>query len=153
MDGYLDTTRCGPKYLAQEKIARIVVASLHRGVDLKHYDLGAFVTMPNHIHPLLLPKISPSRLMQSLKGVTAREANCIRGRTGETFWQAESYDHWVRDEKVWRRIADYIENNPVKAGLASLAEDYIWSGAGERKSAEMSLGAADTNLAIELGRD
>jgi putative transposase len=146
MDRYLDTTRHGPKYLALESIASIVVASLHRGVQIGHYELGAYLIMPNHVHVLLLPKISPSRLMQSLKGVTARDANRILGRAGETFWQAESYDHWVRDEKEWRRIAAYIENNPVKAGLMSLAEDYRWSSAGERKSAEMSLGAADTSV-------
>jgi putative transposase len=43
------------------------------------------------------------------------------GRTGEPFWRRESYDHWVRNDDEWRRIAAYIENNPVKAGLASLA--------------------------------
>jgi REP element-mobilizing transposase RayT len=57
------------------------------------------------IHVLLLPKVSPSRLLQSLKGATARQANLLLGRTGETFWQAESYDHWVRDESEWDRIA------------------------------------------------
>jgi REP element-mobilizing transposase RayT len=133
-------------YLAIEPIASIVVASLKRGEQLTQYELGAYVVMPNHVHNLLLPKISPSRLMQSLKGVTARDANRILGRTGETFWQAESYDHWVRDEKEWRRIAAYIEDNPVKAGLVSLAEDYKWSSAGERKNAEMILGAADTSV-------
>jgi putative transposase len=95
---------------------------------------------------LLFPKISPSRPMQSLKGATARDANRFLNRTGETFWQAESYDHWVRDEKEWRRIAAYIENNPVKAGLVGHAEDYRWSSAGERKNAETSLGAADTSV-------
>jgi putative transposase len=147
MDRYLDTTRLGPMYLTQESIARMVVASLLRGVQINHYDLGAFVVMANHVHVLLLPAISPSRLLQSLKGATAREANRILGRTGETFWQAESYDHWVRDDKEWYRIATYIENNPVKAGLVGQAEDYCWSSAGERKkSAEMSLGAADTSV-------
>src|SRR5258707_1534865 len=74
-------------------------ASLHRGALLGHYELGAYVIMSNHVHVLLLPKISPSRLLQSLKGATAQEANRVLGRTGETFWQAESYDHWVRDDK------------------------------------------------------
>ena len=41
--------------------------------------------MSNHVHALLLPKISPSRLMQSLKGVTARDANRILCRTGVGF--------------------------------------------------------------------
>ena len=132
-------------YLAQESLAGIVVASLHRGALLGHYELGAYVVMSNHVPVLLLPKISPSRLLQSLKGSTAREANRVLGRRGETFWQAESYDHWVRDEKERERIAAYIENNPLKAGLVQRAEDFCWSSASER-SAETSLGAADTSV-------
>jgi REP element-mobilizing transposase RayT len=153
MDRYLDTTRLGPMYLAQESLAGIVVASLHRGALLGHYELGANVVMSNHGHVLLLPRISPSNLIQSLTGATAREANRVLGRTGETFWQAESYDHWVRDEKEWERIAAYIENNPVKAGLIQRAEDFCCSSVAER-SAETpgtgphpgSLGAADTSV-------
>src|SRR5437762_1430790 len=52
-----------------------------------------------------------------MKGFTARQANLILNRTGEPFWQAESYDHWVRNEPEYFRIAASIENNPVKAGL------------------------------------
>jgi type I restriction enzyme R subunit/putative DNA methylase len=141
-------------YLAQDPIARLLVASLRRGVLLGHYELGAYAIMANHVHVLLLPKVSPSRLLQSVKGATARQANLILGRTGETFWQAESYDHWVRDASEWRRIASCIENNPVKAGLAPRAEDYRWSSAAEPdRSAETpgtgpqtgSLGAAATS--------
>ena len=51
------------------------------------------------------------------------------GRTGEPFWQKESYDHWVRDQAEWDHIAAYIENNPVQAGLVTRAEDYRWSSA------------------------
>ena len=70
--------------------------------------------------------------MKSLKGASAREANRILSRTGEAFWQAESYDHWVRDETEWNRIANYIEENPVKAGLVRRAADYRWSSAFQR---------------------
>jgi len=132
MDRYLDTTRDGPMHLRQEPIARVVQASLHRGVDLGHYELGAYAIMANHVHALLLPKVAPSRLLQSLKGATAREANRLLGRTGEPFWQRESYGHWVRDEAERGRIARYIESNPVAAGLVRRAEDYPWSSAGER---------------------
>lgn len=85
-------------YLRLEEVANVVVASLHRGVELGHYQLRAWVLMANHVHALMLPMIPPSKLLASLKGVTAREANRILGRTGETFWQAESYDHWVREK-------------------------------------------------------
>lgn len=98
-----------------------------------HYQLGSFVVMSNHVHVLLLPLIAPSRLLQSLKGVTAREANRMLGRIGEPFWQTESYDHWIRDDEEYGQIAKYIEQNPVKAGLVEHAEDYAWSSAGRQR--------------------
>jgi REP element-mobilizing transposase RayT len=146
MDRYLDQASTGPLYLGRQEFAQLVVRSLHKGVELAHYDLAAFVVMANHVHVLLLPKVSPSRLLQSLKGFTAREANRMLGRTGEPFWQAESYDHWVRDEKEYSRIASYIENNPVKAGLVERAEDYPWSSAHQQNCLDTIVETADTSV-------
>jgi hypothetical protein len=135
VDRYLDTAcaaggACtGPVYLRQEPIAILVIESLFRGEHLGHYRLGPFVIMANHVHVLLLPSTSPSLLLKSLKGATAREANRLLHRTGGQFWQRESYDHWVRSQTEWNRIAAYIENNPVKAGLVSRMEEYAWSSA------------------------
>jgi len=132
-------------YLGQEAIAEVMVTCLRRGEVLGHYDLAGYAILSNHVHVLLLPKIAPAKLLQSLKGATARQCNLILGRTGESFWQAESYDHWVRDKGEWFRILAYIENNPVKAGLVQLASDYRWSSA-YKKSVETSLDAADTSV-------
>ncbi len=88
--------------------------------------------------------------MKSLKGSTAREANRLLGRTGEPFWQRESYDHWVRDEREWRRIEFYIENNPVKAGLVSRAEEYRWSSKWNQKSVDTSGDAARTSACATM---
>ena len=124
----------------------MVVQSLYKGVALGQYELGAFVVMANHVHVLLLPRIPPSRLLQSLKGFTAREANRVLGRTGEPFWQAESYDHWVRDEAEYGRIVAYIENNPVKAGLVERAEEYRWSSVHRQAGLDTSVETADTSV-------
>lgn len=132
MDRYLDRTRTGPRFLVREDVALVVVERLKRGETLGHYDLGAYAVMSNHVHVLLLPKIPSSQLLNSLKGTTAREANLRLGLTGQSFWQRESYDHWVRNEEEWHRIAAYIEQNPVNAGLVREAEQYRWSSAAER---------------------
>jgi REP element-mobilizing transposase RayT len=142
LDRQLDMAHTGPLFLRQDAIANIVVESLHRGAELGHYELASFVVMANHVHVLLLPKAPPSRLMKSLKGYTAREANRLLGRTGEPFWQRESYDHWVRDEREWGRIEFYIENNPVKAGLVLRAEDYRWSSKWNQNRVDTSVDAA-----------
>ena len=85
--------------------------------------------MANHVHAVLLPLVPPAKLLQSIKGFSARAANKLLGRTGEPFWENESYDHWVRDGAEFARIVRYIENNPVRAGLASRPEEYRWSSA------------------------
>jgi len=135
MDRYMDTTRHGPMYLCRPEIASIVASSLKRGVELGHYDLRAYAIMANHVHVLLLPKVPAQRLLGSLKGSTAHEANRILCRTGTPFRQAESYDHWVRDERELEEITAYIENNPVKTGFSARPEDYPWSSACGGKSA------------------
>jgi len=59
-------------------------------------------------------------------------------RTGQQFWQQESFDHWPRDESEFLRILKYIEDNPVKAGLVRRPEDWRWSSAAERKRRGLS---------------
>jgi len=149
LDRQMDNPRRGPMYLRQSDIARIVVGSIHKGVELDHYELGAYVIMANHVHLLIQPKIAPDHLLKSLKGASAREANRLLGGTGEPFWQKESYDHWVRNQSEFEKIRRYIENNPVKAGLVQKPEDYPWSSAGVEKrpsaGVEKSLDAARTS--------
>ena len=107
---------------------------------LRPADIRRHANLANHVHLLVWPRVSPSRFLQTLKGYTAREANRLLGRTGQPFWQAESYDHSVRDDRESDRIKAYIENNPVKGGLVASAEDYLWSSAARK--AEMNLGSA-----------
>jgi REP element-mobilizing transposase RayT len=141
IDRYLDSARGGPLYLKQHGVALLVIGSIrHCAEQLRYYDLHAFVVMANHVHVLVMPRVNPSRFLQTVKGYTAREANRLLGRTGQPFWQAESYDNWVRDERERDRIKAYIENNPVRAGLVANAGDYPWSSAGRK--AEMNLGSA-----------
>jgi putative transposase len=131
MDRYLDEARSGPIWLRREDIAGMVAGALERSAaGLRHFDLFAYAIMPNHVHVLLQPLVAPSKLMQSLKGFTAHEANRLLNRRGE-FWQCESYDRWVRNAREFDSIRRYIEHNPVSARLAARAEEFRWSSAGE----------------------
>ena len=128
MDRYLDEARVGPTWLKQQEVAKVVVDGIQYGANtLHHYDLHAYVVMANHVHLLISPLVSPSKLLQSVKGFSAREANKLLNRSGEPFWQRESYDRWVRDESEFDRIHHYIVTNPVHAGLVAKPENYPWS--------------------------
>ncbi|MEO5922954.1 MAG: transposase [Bryobacteraceae bacterium] len=133
-DRFLDQRTTGPLWLSHPPIADLVATTIRRGEFERHfYELEAWVVMPNHVHILIHPLVAGPVLMRWLKGSTARAANVILNRTGQRFWQDESYDHYLRrNDKVGRTIA-YIEQNPVKAGLATAAEQWPWSSASRRK--------------------
>ena len=142
VDDALDTSQPGPKWLTDNAVAEILIENLfHHAGQL--FRLWAFVVMPNHVHLLIEPStiskdfgselndddfVALSRITHALKSYTAKRANLMLNREG-VFWQEESFDHWVRDEKEFARIVAYIENNPVKAGLVDKPEKWQWSSA------------------------
>jgi REP element-mobilizing transposase RayT len=130
LDRLLDEARTGPFHLRQPALADMVVEALQYNARvLRHYDLHAFVAMPNHVHLLLTARVALPKLTKSIKGITAKRANQLLGHTGASFWQEESYDHLVRDGREFQRIQFYIENNPVRAGLVPEPSEYRWSSA------------------------
>ena len=130
-DREMDQALFGPVWLGDPRIARLVVEALLYGeAGRGFYELRAWVIMPNHVHVVLRPTTSLARILRWLKGSTARQANLILGRTGEAFWQDESFDHRVRDEMELERIVRYVEYNPVNAGLVAEPYEWAWSSAG-----------------------
>lgn len=132
-DRFLDAAQHGPRWLKDPEIAQLIVDSL-RFYDDKRYRLDAYTIMSNHVHVVFAPLqrgdggYYPLRsIMHSIKSYSANKANEILGETGQTFWQAESYDHFVRNEQEWQRIIQYVLNNPVKAGLVASWEEWPWS--------------------------
>jgi len=131
-DSALNAATTGPVWLSDLRIAGLTAASLHHR-DGRVLRLDAYCIMPNHVHLVCSPLQqcdgtyhSLPAIMHSLKLHVALEGNRLLGRQG-TFWQHESYDHVVRDEPEWRRIVNYVLNNPVSAGLADTWEDWEWN--------------------------
>jgi REP element-mobilizing transposase RayT len=127
VESLLDAGR-GSCWLNQPEVADLVATAL-RFFDGQRYDLWAWVIMPNHVHALLWPHPGHtlSGILHSWKSYTSKEAGKVLNRKGETFWQAESFDHFIRDDGERARLADYLANNPVKAGLCKRPEDWKWS--------------------------
>jgi putative transposase len=136
-------SRTYPMWLSNPNAASIVVASILWGVP-DRYDLHAFVVMSNHVHVLLTPAVELSQITQGIKGWTARQINKLSGHKGRQFWQNESYDHWARDEEEMLRIIDYIERNPVTAGLCRHRNQWAWSWSSARWRNELGWQAGDT---------
>jgi hypothetical protein len=80
LDRLLDQPGCGPAFLQQPEIARLVMQALHDGPFRFHrYQLHAFVVMPNHVHLLVSPGVTSRQWLGPLKGFTGHHANRILG--------------------------------------------------------------------------
>jgi putative transposase len=132
VEALLDAGR-GACWLSRPAVADLVAGALGH-FDGHHYELHAWVVMPHHVHTVVwpMPGQTLSQILHSWKTYTSRESNKLLHRTGEIFWQAESFDHWVRDDEEHARLAAYVENNPVKAALCQRPEDWKWSSAHAR---------------------
>ena len=127
LETYLDKGR-GECHLRRPEIAKIVEESFRfrHGQD---YELRAWVIMPNHVHLLFkVFNVPMSQLLDAWKGFTAKQANKALDRRGK-FWQDGYWDTFMRDEEHERRTRKYIEENPVKAGLAGSRKEWSWSSA------------------------
>jgi len=116
----------GECWLARDDVASLAASSLNH-FDGTRYRLYAWVVMPNHVHVVVSPlqeHTLPS-VLHSWKRHIALEANKRLGRSG-TFWQAESYDHLIRDAADLSNQIEYVLQNPVQAGLAN----WKWVGTG-----------------------
>jgi putative transposase len=84
-----------------------------------------FVVMPNHVHILMtVPgEMSIEKAMQLIKGGFSFRANKELGFRGEV-WQRGFSDVRIVDERSFQRHREYIDNNPVKAGVANSPEEY-----------------------------
>ena len=143
LDEILDKAKAGPMWLSEPAVRQIVYNKLVAD-DPAKYRLDAFSLMSNHAHVVFKPNLSEfdlkekmtpagpkfvsdhdtlAQIMQSLKGVTARECNLFLGRSG-AFWEKESFDHVVRDEDGFARAVRYTLKNPVKAGLVADWRDW-----------------------------
>jgi REP element-mobilizing transposase RayT len=91
-----------------------------------HYEniqLDKFVVMPDHIHGIItivndttnanrgLPEI-----VRALKTFSARKINGLRNTQGGKLWQRNYWEHVIRNEIEYAKIAEYIHDNPVLWG-------------------------------------
>jgi REP element-mobilizing transposase RayT len=129
LDAYLDAG-WGKCLLRDARIATIAQNTLLH-FDRERYNLLAWVIMPNHVHALaeFSRGHEVAKVLHSWKSFIAHETNRLLARSGPLF-QREYHDRMVRNEDHLRAAIEYIEYNPVKAGLAESPADWTFSSAG-----------------------
>ena len=77
------------------------------------------LVMPDHVHALISfpPSGKPlDSIISKWKEWTAKKLGIV--------WQRDFFEHRLRKEESFREKADYVLENPVRAGLAKRWEDW-----------------------------
>ncbi len=122
----------GKCWLGQARVAEMVQGALQH-FDGARYRMLAWCVMPNHVHVLIesMPGWPLANVVHAWKSFSANRANELLGRTG-AFWFRDYYDRYIRDARHFAKAMDYIEQNPVKAGLVAMPKLWPFSSAGKR---------------------
>jgi len=88
-----------------------------------HYEgviVNKYVIMPNHIHMILVLQngydsggrliIAPTRV----SAIVQQYKRSVTKQIGFSMWQRSYHDHIIRDESEYRKIRQYIDENPAK---------------------------------------
>lgn len=110
-------------------MARLFIDTLY-GYRREHkFLIHGFVLMRDHFHLLLSPtETTLPRAMQFIKGGFSYRAKKESGVNLE-IWERGYVDHRIRDTNDYRRHIEYIDQNPVRAGIVTRVGDYAYSSA------------------------
>jgi REP element-mobilizing transposase RayT len=89
--------------------------------------IGRYVLMPDHLHLFLsVVEISLSNWLKSLKNALSKTLRTA-GQEGP-HWQKGFFDHLLRSRESYSQKWDYVRENPVRAGLVAIPEDWPFAG-------------------------
>lgn len=129
-------------------MGEIVLAQWQQTAALRaHVLLGECVVMPNHFHGILIlteaatgdtasraltsgveqfgKPIAGSlpTLIRAFKSAVTKSINQYRDTPSAPVWQRNYYEHIIRNEADYRRIAEYVSDNPRRWAEDSLNPD------------------------------
>ena len=109
---------------------RVMLMVLQAAKEKYRFRLHNFCVMPTHIHLLITPTkgTNLSRIIQWIKTNSAKQWNLIHGSQNH-MWGERFFSRAVKDMHEYFFIHNYIDQNPVKAGLTTTPAGWKASGA------------------------
>ena len=91
--------------------------------------VGRYVLMPDHLHlfcePASFDAIELRKWVYKWRGSISREWPIPEDKP---VWQKDFFDRQLRTGESYSEKWDYVRDNPVRAGLVSRAEDWLFQG-------------------------
>lgn len=114
-----------PWFRVHATFAERAVAVLNETALTRQTALYAWCIMPDHVH-LLAQDTNLVDFVRLFKGRLTPIARQLQ--PAQPLWQRSFHDHGLRREESIEHVAQYVFENPVRAGLVACAQEYPWSG-------------------------
>jgi putative transposase len=128
---FITTCTLGRKdRLANEDFHAISIEVWRNCESLYGWMVGRYVIMPDHVHFFAVDAREAKTLSQFLgkwKEWTAKYA-ARRLNVAVPLWQPEFFDHVFRSSESYDQKWQYVRDNPIRAGLATSADDWTYHG-------------------------
>ena len=99
-----------------------------RAADDEGFDLIAYCFMPDHLHLLAAGSRPNSDCRRFITRAKQFSGYHYQKEYDERLWQRYGYEHVLRADEDTFRIARYILENPIRAGLVQSVHDYSYLG-------------------------
>ena len=109
-------------------LAAQTVIDLRRAASATHFELLAYVVMPDHVHVLALGVTDDAVATGFVQRFKQFSGYRFKQRAGRPLWQWSFFDHTLRREEDVIAVARYIVGNPVRAGLAAREDEWPYQG-------------------------
>jgi putative transposase len=91
--------------------------------------LGAFVLMPDHLHAFVIINDEQLKLSTWVKSLKNALSKVLREKdVPSPHWQKGFFDHILRSADSYSEKWEYVRENPVRAGLVTVWNDWPFSG-------------------------
>jgi putative transposase len=119
-------TKDRQRIFRNRNFSKMILETLKKGPLGKATDCFAYCLMPDHLH--LQISTRDGNLVDLINGWKSYTANLLRksGLKGAC-WQRGFYDHALRKDEDIQTVAEYIVNNPVRAGIVRNWREYPFS--------------------------
>ena len=131
----------------KDDLKEIVCKAIDEARKSASFLLFAYAVMPDHLHTIVGSELKPSKVLQYINGIISRRViqflkdgghekslEKLRHEDMKRNYRYSLWDHHpnaklLTSEDVCLQKVRYVHQNPVRAGLVEVAEDYRFSSA------------------------
>ena len=118
-------------HFVNDEVVAKVIEILKSTAEQKSFLVWAYCFMPDHVHLLIEGKKSNADMKVFVALIKQRTAYWLKRIHGVQLWEANYYEHVLRNDEATRAVARYIIENPVRKGMVEDYSKYPYSGSFE----------------------